>query len=485
MSSDASAAEVCLLYRPETPGLHRLILQAASPLSEPDVSNNKAAVQIEAVDTRIRVLYVEDRSRFEYRYLKNLLSREPSIISSCLLLSADPDFPQEGTEPIRRFPVTFDELNRYDVVLLGDIDPYAGWAGPAGLDNLARWVEQKGGGVAWLAGLHNAVDVWRDTPLAKLLPVRMPQSSAAKPNTAQPFHPTLTRAGLRSPIFFLDPQGGGMPTDSLLQQLPAWRWSAYTGPPTPAAQALAINPEMPTPDGPTPVVVIGRYGAGQTFYCGTDDVWRWRRFRDIEHWRSFWLQAIRWLAGPRKLGAYRPVSLDASPKSTTTGLPVTFGLQIADSRLAADLPGRLSLAIRSVDNRTVQAIWLQRTAGQATYTGSCSFDRAGDYTAQADVAGAAPVIATFTVQLQQAETADVPADPAALHRWVQATKDAAGQGYTIDIDHLEQLAALPLPEAPKRVRRTEVHLWDNWLALLIVAGLFLTEWAWRRWRGLA
>jgi len=474
-----------LMYLPDKPGLRRLLVKASLPIHETNLRNNEAAVSVEAIEARIRVLYVEDQARYEYRYLKNLLIREPTIISSCLLLSADPDFPQEGTEPIRGFPATLEDLDRYDAVILGDLDPQAGWAGAKGLENLAQWVAQKGGGLAWLVGARQGLQVWQDTPLGKLLPVRAAESVGGAPAGAQPFRLALTNEGRRSSLFHLDAKSASqLPADKVVEQLPAWQWAAPAGPPTPAAEVLAVHPQLRTSEGPVPILVTGRYGAGQTLYCGSDDIWRWRRFRDIEHWRSFWLQSVRWLAGPRKLGAYRSVVLEASPARVDAGQTVNFRLRVRDGQLAADLPERIGVTIRQNDGDGTESLWLQRTAGQAAYSGSVSLGRAGTYTAQAQVAGRLAT-APFAVQLKEAETSDAPADPAALQQWVQAVKDAGGEGHTIPVDHLEQLAWLPLPQAVTRSQVVDIRLWDNWLALLLVSGLFLAEWAWRRARGLA
>lgn len=480
------AGEFSLIYRPEKTGLSRLLVKVESAVAEANLRNNVAPVQVEAVDAKIRVLYIEDQARFEYRYLKNLLVREPTIISSCLLLSADPQFPQEGSEPIPRFPETFEQLERYDVVILGDLDPRAGWAGPHGLEDLARWVEEKGGGLTWLMGPRNGLQAWRGTPLGKLLPVQPVREVADSQPAARPYRLVLTPLAHLSPIFLLDVDSDTPGSiGATIDQLPPWQWEAMAGPATPAAEALAVSPLLRTADGPVPLVVTGRYGAGQTLYCGTDDLWRWRRFRDIEHWRSFWLQSIRWLAGPRKLGAHRPISLEAAPTKATVGQPVAFTLQVRDTQLEPQLPERVSVAIRQADGDDQQNLWLQRTPQQAVYTGSIALDRSGSYTAQAQVAMAPAVTAAFTVNQQEAETADTPADSVALRQWAEAVNQAGGEGYTIEMDHLGQLASLNLPRAPVRTRVTEVRPWDNWIALLLVAGLFVAEWAWRRARGLA
>ena len=476
------AGDFALMYRPDKPGLARLVLRADSPLPEVNLRNNEIQLQVEAVTAQIRVLYVERDARFEYRYLKNLLIREPSVISSVLLLSADPEFPQEGTEPIRRFPTSLQELDRYDVVLLGDVDPKTGWIDAPGLETLAKWVEQNGGGLGWMPGSRVSLQAWRDTPLGKVLPVKPTESGAAQ-SAAEPYRLLLTPEGAKSSIFFLD--ANNVPAEQVIASLPEWYGSAIPALATPAAQALAVHPRLRTPEGPVPLVVTGHYGAGQTFYCASDEMWRWRRFRDIEHWRAFWLQTVRWLAGPRKLGAYRKVVLEATPSKVQAGQPVNFDLRVHDETLAGDLPERLGATIRGQDG-AAQNLWLQRPAGLAAYTGSIAPDRAGTYTAEVRLpATTQPATATFTVQLPEAETADSPADSAALKQWVQAVEQAGGQGYVLELSKLGELASLPLPAAQSRRRTMDLRLWDNWLALLLVAGLFLAEWAWRRARGMA
>jgi uncharacterized membrane protein len=470
------------MYKPDKPGLAHLLLKAESTFKQTNLRHNEAKLQVEAVDARIRVLYVEQDSRFEYRYLKNLLLREPTVISSTLLLSADPEFPQEGTEPIRRFPTSPQQLDTYDVVLIGDVAPKTGWIDTRGLENLARWVEQKGGGLGWLAGPRTALQAWRDTPLGKVLPVRPAEMAPAQPQTTQAYRPLLTPEGMRSSIFFLDPNN--IPADQVVASLPQWNWAVAGAIATPAAQVLAVHPQLRSADGPVPLIIVGHYGAGQTFYCGSDEMWRWRRFRDVDHWRAFWLQTIRWLAGPRKLGAYRKAVLEATPEKAQPGQAIDLNLRVHDETLAAALPERLGATIRQ-EGTPAQNIWLQRPAGLAAYSASFSPDRAGAYTAEVRLpATTQPATATFSVELPEAETADSPADPAALRQWVQAVQQAGGQGYVLELNDLGKLASLPLPAAQAKRQTTDIRLWDNGLALLLVTVLFLGEWAWRRARGM-
>ena len=53
--------------------------------------NNRLSQRLTVIDKKIKVLYVEHPPRFEYRYLKNSLVRDPKILVHCILTSADPE----------------------------------------------------------------------------------------------------------------------------------------------------------------------------------------------------------------------------------------------------------------------------------------------------------------------------------------------------------------------------------------------------------
>ena len=90
--------------------------------------------------------------KHEYRYLKNALLREKTMDLSVLLTDADEQFVQEGTDPIRRFPETPEELNRYDVVFFGDVDPRGRWLSTSQMNMLLDFIGNEGGGFALIAG---------------------------------------------------------------------------------------------------------------------------------------------------------------------------------------------------------------------------------------------------------------------------------------------------------------------------------------------
>ncbi|MFM7052517.1 MAG: hypothetical protein ACKOYN_10355 [Planctomycetota bacterium] len=120
--------------------------------------NDAREAKVEFIDRALRVLYVEGSSRWEYRYLKNLLLREKDVDSSIMLLSADRDFAQEGNMPISRLPRTKEEFGRYDLFIIGDVP--SGFFSPEQLAVIRGEIADRGAGLLWIAGERSTPASW-------------------------------------------------------------------------------------------------------------------------------------------------------------------------------------------------------------------------------------------------------------------------------------------------------------------------------------
>jgi len=344
------AAEVRLMAPFNEPGTFRVTVRARfldaedareDSVPEDDVSHHELRV----VDQRIKVLYVDNLPRYDWRFLSNYLTREPGVEATgrfkearsrfevqVILQSADPLFEQPhspGTEPLRDFPRTRRELFEKDVIILGDVD----WRrldrrsedeSRRLLGLIADFVEQ-GGGLALQAGVdcRNPVD-FLDTPLAPLLPVnvRLRDKQISEP-TEHPFHIELTDAGVRHPIFSVVPgRDGGLASPAEIAatwrgDVPGlssewywyWLYRAYDGLRPNAVDLARVR--FSDRDGgrlldrrEQPYVVLStmRYGNGWVFFSALDELSRLRRERRDEIFGSFWEQVIRHLATYRLLG---------------------------------------------------------------------------------------------------------------------------------------------------------------------------------------
>ena len=111
-----------LVWKPRGTGDFTLSLAVPKQGDETLTDNNTLTAPISIREEKLRVLLVESAPRWEYRYLRNALSRDPGVELSCLLFHPGLSKPGGGNKDyIKQFPTGRDELARYDVVFLGDV----------------------------------------------------------------------------------------------------------------------------------------------------------------------------------------------------------------------------------------------------------------------------------------------------------------------------------------------------------------------------
>ena len=77
-------------------GDYTLTATVAPAVGEVNLSNNSIKFNLRVLNTRVRVLYVEGKPRWEYRFLKERLIRATNDIEAqCWLAEADRQFEQE------------------------------------------------------------------------------------------------------------------------------------------------------------------------------------------------------------------------------------------------------------------------------------------------------------------------------------------------------------------------------------------------------
>ncbi len=111
-----------ILWKPETVGDFTLTLTVPTHGEERLAENNTKTAPIAIREEKLKVLVIETLPRWEYRYLRNALSRDPGVEVSCLLFH--PGLSKVGggnRDYIQAFPDALEELSKYDVVFLGDV----------------------------------------------------------------------------------------------------------------------------------------------------------------------------------------------------------------------------------------------------------------------------------------------------------------------------------------------------------------------------
>ena len=344
--------------------------------------NDIASVQIELVDRPLRVLYIEGGPRWEYRYLKNLLVREPSIESSVMLLSADRDFAQEGNTPLARLPRDAAEFGRFDLIILGDLP--SSFLTTGRQEAIREVVERRGGGLIMLGGTQSMPSTWEESILADLIPFSggFDLDRRSEPVMANPTE-TASRLGVMRLADVgedLDAGTEGWPID-LSDPSFGWsqlQWVQRIDPerlkPTAEVLATAVPIDGDRQD-QTPLVIAMRFGAGQVLYVATDEIWRWRYGRGERLYERFWVQLLR-LLGREAVESDLPVRLTVGPDRVEMGRPVLVTVDLLDVSVGITAPE--TVLVEAVDEQGLIVRTIELSAsGEASWTGSWIPDQLG------------------------------------------------------------------------------------------------------------
>ncbi|HEV7298618.1 MAG TPA: glutamine amidotransferase [Tepidisphaeraceae bacterium] len=286
-----------LAYKPTRVGVHRLAVWVDPIPGERSTVDNRQEFQGLAIDPRVKVLYVEGRARPEYRELSRALSRDPNIELATLLRIQNDRFAAGGfvdAVPFKEMPQSLEQWQRFDVVILGDLDSSFL---PRPQQAAIEQAVQGGMGLLMVGGQTNfGPGGYKDTPIEKALPVFTGELSA--PQEKVPFVPKLTADGSAHPAMaglseWLD---GDAAT-----KLPPLRGNVVVPRPKTGAQVLLIHEGRTAADGqPQIVLATHRYGEGRAAACTVDTTYLWylplRAMGQDSPYNRFWGQLVRWLA---------------------------------------------------------------------------------------------------------------------------------------------------------------------------------------------
>ena len=441
--------------------------------------NNIRTFPLELIDRPLRVLYIDGYPRWEYHFLKSLLIREESIESSVMLLSADRDFAQEGNTPISRLPRTAEEFAQFDVMIIGDVP--GSFFSPVQLELMRDHVAERGAGLLWIGGERYTPVSYAGTAMSDILPIR---GTLALPRMDRPVNMTPTGLSERLGVLqMVTMDGVGWPREL---SDPAFGWSRLQwaqriepGQLKPTAQPLAVTTTL---SGETehPLVVHMRFGAGQTIYVATDEIWRWRYGRGELLPSQFWVQMIRMLGRESLTGSSDPAVLEIEPRRLAVTQPMQIDLRLLDNRLAALELNTITAQLEAADGTPLGEIDLRSIPGTSGQYAATYFpDQVGQLRVRVTdpLLGGDPLVADVEVFSPDDEFRRPETDHALLATLAEETG-----GIVLRPDELERLAEPGL--LPNRSIRTEnplsERIWDSPLAFLLILLLLTAEWIGRK-----
>ena len=470
-----------ILWTPATVGDYTLTVRVPPQAGELLPDNNTRSAPVSIREEKLRVLIVESLPRWEYRYLRNALSRDPGVELSCLLFQTGLKQVGGGSkDSIKRFPGSIEELAGFDVVFLGDVGVEPGQLSGEDCRLLKELVEYQAAGIVFMPGwLGNEMSLG-ETALGDLLPVVVDERHPEGTGTATPGHFALTDKGRSSLLTRL----ADAPEENagVWESLPGFQWYGPVARAKAGSEVLAVHDEAANEYGRIPLLVTRPFGAGKVLYMATDGAWRWRKGVEDKYHYRFWGQVVRWMAYRRSMQKGERMRLLYTPEQPEVGQVVALDANVGDPVGEPLQNGTVTVSI-SAPSGASETVRLSAPGDQGAwgvFSGSWTPREPGSHAVVlACVETGDRLEASVFVQGTVGEGVGDRARPEVLEEVARLT-----QGSVTSPDALsEMLSALGnLPDSPPEVRRN--RLWSHPATLALLVGLLGTFWVGRKWQGL-
>jgi uncharacterized membrane protein len=468
-----------IVWKPKEIGDFTLSLEVPKPADDSRIDNKKLSAPISIREEKLRVLVVESFPRWEYRYLRNALSRDPGVSLSCLLFH--PGLSKVGggnKDYIKEFPKGLEQLAEYDVVFLGDVGQEDGQLTSEQCHLLKGLVEFQASGLVLMPGLEGKQASLMQTALADLFPVVMDESQPGGWGSRLPSHFELTELGRRSLLTKLaDTEDEN---SEVWESLPGFQWYAPVVRAKAGTDVLCVHKDAANEFGRLPLLVTRPYGVGKVLFMGTDGAWRWRKGVEDKYHYRFWGQVVRWMAYQRNMAKGESMRLYYSPDQPQLRQSVALNANVMEPGGEPVTKGVVVARIVAPSGKT-DTIRLTAVGDEwGAFSGNFISDEPGKHqvTLFCKQTGAS-LEASLFVQGTAPEPVGRAARPEVLEEIARVTRGQIIAPQHLD-DVVRQLGQLPDP-APS-VRRLQI--WSHPLVLVLFTTLLGAFWVARKAVGL-
>lgn len=520
---DHHVEELRFAQVPEQGGVSGYQVEIAPLEGERFAENNAWEFETSITDARTNVLLVEGYPRWEFRYLRNLFyGRDKSVHLQHVLLHPDRIEGQNdaavaasasrpfGEALATRLPANEDEWRKFDVIILGDLDP--GAVDEATWSIISRCVNERAALLVMVSGPRFMPHAISSETGRALVPAEFDWGNQTYFNESdEPFRFGLTGDGRRQPV--TQQSDGETANERQWADFPSMTWrhpvnsvkegaevllTAISDGGTEAVtsgagleNALDALAQRKAREASSALLVTRQTGKGKVALLLTDRTWRLREGAgDLYHHR-FWGNLVRWGAGPvlRAGGSRARVGTDQLTYTPDDHVKITARLRdtslqpVDDPSLRADV-FREGQKVATVPMKAVAGsnglyeTELDRFADAGRYDIRMHGDKA-DPLVQED--GSNELKAGFRVvgsrgPIELAETT--------LNLPLLETIAGLSGGKVVSPENAGLLAGLFLTDKDKHEETREITLWDRPWVLALLALLLGSEWVIRRAGGL-
>lgn len=423
-----------------------------------------------------RVLLLDSRSRWETRYIRNMLERDPSWELDAYLVK--PGTPPKWFSNIleeKPFPLKPEDYERYDLVVCGEIEPSS--LTNEQMEHVRHTIER--GGTGWLV-IDGQRGHWRQPPFAelqKLLPISWLEDS--KPASDRRWMISPIEEALHANVLSLVNESEA-DNKSVWAKLPRLRRIVPTKP-LPGSQVLATAEDSQES---LPLFVTRNYGAARIFYAASDETWLWRHENaDLVHQRV-WNQICRWTMREPFAVENDYLALDSGDAVYKIGQEIVIRARVKDSEGQPSSVPTID-AVALIDGKPVTTAMLELESElPGVYRGRMAGLPPGDYEIKLAIPGYAADINSLHTSLR----VEAPANPERL----QVTRNddllreiaAATGGQYVTEDQVDDLWRELELRYSSRIVEADHVLWQSYWWFVPILVLVSLEWWLRKKVGL-
>ena len=440
--------------------------------------NNFSTAFVRITDEKLRVLFLDGHPRWDYRFLNNAMLRDNGLAGRD---DTPPDVIVETEwrrwSPRRQrdaLPRTVDDLADYHTIVLGDVSPVM--LDSAFRELLIEAVRERGVGLIVAAG-PNAMPQRFDSDFQSLLPVQLQRGkSGIDAPSHKPFEIELAADSALHDGMRL--REDARMNRNAWEAMPGFFWCSPALRPQAAATVLAWNASLQGRFGKTPLIAWQYAGEGKVMFVGTDATWRWRLNVADRYFYKFWGQSIRFVARSDQLGKKSWIAVH--PLQVGVGGEVDVELWAFDEH-GSPLEARgQRITLAGADTtETLQLALDPEMPGR--YTAKFTPARPGPHRllfGNADDGNDAE--ATIQARLAPDEYRYPHVDRRSL-----AMLAASSGGELLELDQLTTLPDKLSGDPQLEEIHHEATIWDNWLMLLVLTSVYITDIGMRRLSGLS
>jgi hypothetical protein len=441
---------------------------------EATAENNRAERSVSVVNEKINILCIEGSARWEYRYLRAMLKRDPRFETTFIATRAKPEVAKSSEEYIPRFPELREDAFEYDLVILGDVD--AEFFTREELSILEELIRDRGGSLLVLCGSRFTPTSYGGTVVEKMLPVAF-EPEGEWEDVDDSVYPVLTPEGRSSLVMTLETDTEK--NDRIWSRVTPLDHLPPLGLPKPGATVLASLSDSSARTDAYPFVAWQRYGAGKCMAIASDRLWMLRfKMGDKYHWRV-WSQSLQFLTLSRLMGEHKRIRLETDRSTYQNGERVLLYANVLDDTYNPENRAGFQIEVVSLDDAagaTTSLRLVPNVSKAGLFEGYYNPPKAGRYQVRSNVDDAEN---SNTSEFQVTDLNPEMANTDMQLETLQRIAEISG-GESLALSEFNKLAEIVDRTRHTATTLTDHSLWRNgWLALLLIA-LMGFEWILRR-----